>query len=158
MGIPLILQKGVPLGVEEPTLTSPGVWPTKEELKGFPDEYEELAPPVGRHNYDSAEDFSDAIKATFEEEKTMDLVDRPFTQQEAANRCGCKPSQLCPGPMAAIDEGDKIRTIYDGSFGGANSHIQQNTSEKTTAPTVMDCMQGSMQQHPHLLHPCLQGA
>ena len=52
------------------------------------------------------------------------------------------PSQLCPGPMAAIDEGDKIRTIYDGSFGGANSHIQQNTSEKTTAPTVMDCMHG----------------
>ena len=44
--------------------------------------------------------------------------------------------------MAAIDEGDKIRTIYDGSFGGANSHIQQNTSEKTTVPTVMDCMHG----------------
>ena len=40
------------------------------------------------------------------------------------------------------DEGGKIRTIYDGSFGGANSHIQQNTSEKTTAPTVMDCMHG----------------
>ena len=39
-------------------------------------------------------------------------------------------------------KGDKIRTIYDGSFGGANSHIQQNTSEKTTAPTVMDCMHG----------------
>ena len=28
------------------------------------------------------------------------------------------------------------------NFGGANSHIQQNTPEKTTAPTVMDCMHG----------------
>ena len=54
----------------------------------------------------------------------------------------CNPSELCPGPMAAIDEGDKIRTIYDGSFGGANAHIQQNSTEKTTAPTVMDCVHG----------------
>ena len=36
----------------------------------------------------------------------------------------------------------KIRTIYDGSFGGANAHIQQNSTEKTTAPTVMDCVHG----------------
>ena len=42
--------------------------------------------------------------------------------------------------MAAIDEGDKIRTIYDGSWGGANAHIQRNTEECTTAPTVMDCV------------------
>ena len=128
--------------MDEYTLTSPGIWPTKEGLKGTPEEYEDLAPPVGRHNYDPAEDFSDAIKQTFEEEKLLDMVEGPFTKQEAANRCGCVPSQLCPGPMAAIDEGDKIRTIYDGSFGGANSHIQQNTSEKTTLPTVMDCMHG----------------
>ena len=32
--------------------------------------------------------------------------------------------------MAGIDESDKIRSI-----------IQQNTVEKTTAPTVMDCVQ-----------------
>lgn len=44
-------------------------------------------------------------------------------------------------PLAAIDEGDKIRTIYDGSWGRANARIQQNTVEKTTAPTVMDCIQ-----------------
>ena len=81
------------------------------------------------------------------------MVEGPFTKQEAANRCGCSPSQLCPGPMAAIDEGDKIRTIYDGSFGGANSHIQQNTSEKTTAPTVMDCMHGI-----HWIHASSSGA
>ena len=136
---PLTLQEGVPIGVDEPTLTSPGVWPTKEELKGIPDEWEELPSPTGRHNYDSAETFSESIKETFMEEKGMGLVEGPFTKQEAAN-CGCLPRELCPGPMAAIDEGDKVRTIYDGSFGGANAHIQQNSTEKTTAPTVMDCV------------------
>ena len=130
---PLTLQEGVPIGVDEPTLTSPGVWPTKEELRGSPDDWEDLPAPTGRHNYDSAEAFSDSIKETFVEEKAMGLVEGPFTKQEAANRCGCNPSELCPGPM---------RTIYDGSFGGANAHIQQNSTEKTTAPTVMDCVHG----------------
>ena len=55
--------------MEEPTLTSPGVWPTKEELKGAPEEWEDLPSPIGRHNYDSAEPFSDSIKETFMEEK-----------------------------------------------------------------------------------------
>ena len=66
----------------------------------------------------------------------------PLTAQEAASLCGCDIPELCPGPMAAIDEGDKIRTIYDGSWGGANAHIQANTEERTTAPTVMDCLHG----------------
>ena len=118
------------------------MWPTKEELRGSPDDWEDLPSPTGRHNYDSAEAFSDSIKETFIEEKAMGLVEGPFTKQEAADRCGCNPTQLCPGPLAAIDEGDKIRTIYDGSFGGANAHIQQNSTEKTTAPTVMDCVHG----------------
>ena len=94
---PLTLQEGVPIGVDEPTLTSPGVWPTKEELRGSPDDWEDLPSPTGRHNYDSAEAFSDSIKETFVEEKTMGLVEGPFTKQEAANRCGCNPSELCPG-------------------------------------------------------------
>ena len=72
----------------------------------------------------------------------MDMVLGPLTAQEAASLCGCDISELCPGPMAAIDEGDKIRTIYDGSWGGANAHIQANTEERTTAPTVMDCLHG----------------
>ena len=29
-----VLKNGVPLGVREPPLKSPGIWPTKEELKG----------------------------------------------------------------------------------------------------------------------------
>ena len=33
-----------------------------------------------------------------------------------------------------VDEGDKVRTIYDGSWGGANAHIQRRTEECTTAP------------------------
>ena len=43
-------------------------------------------------------------------------------------------------PLQPLDEGDKIRTIYDGSAGGANIHIQNQTMERTTAPTVLDCV------------------
>ena len=42
---------------------------------------------------------------------------------------------------SAIQEADKIRTIYDGSIGGQNAKIQQHTKEKTTLPTVADCVQ-----------------
>ena len=97
---------------------------------------------------------AEEIEATFEEEKTMGMVLGPMTQQEAAAICGCQPDQLCPGPMAGIQESDKVRTIFDGSWGGANTHIQSNTVERTTAPTVMDCVQasdftGSMPPRPH---------
>ena len=44
------------------------------------------------------------------------MVLGPLTAQEAASLCGCDIPEPCPGPMAAIDEGDKIRTIYDGSW------------------------------------------
>ena len=84
------------LGVDEPTLTSPGIWPTKEELRGIPDDYEDLAPPVGRRNYDSAEDFSDAIKATFEEEKLLDMVEGPFTKQGVVVALRLPNSVLAP--------------------------------------------------------------
>ena len=61
-----------------------------------------------------------------------------------------------PGPPAGIDESDKIRTIYDGSKGGANAHIQAHTEEKTTAPMVGDCLHAihwlrTAADHPHLL-------
>ena len=137
-----ILKTGVPLGVKEPPLKSPGIWPTKEELKGESPLDGALEDPRGRGNYASAEIHSDDIRKTFLEERDMDMVLGPLTAQEAASLCGCDISELCPGPMAAIDEGDKIRTIYDGSWGGANAHIQANTEERTTAPTVMDCLHG----------------
>ena len=135
-----ILKTGVPLGVKEPPLKSPGIWPTKEELKGESPLDGALEDPRGRGNYASAEIHSDDIRKTFLEERDMDMVLGPLTAQEAASLCGCDISELCPGPMAAIDEGDKIRTVYDGSWGGANAHIQANTEERTTAPTVMDCL------------------
>ena len=137
---PKILREGVPLGVTSPTLRTPDVWPTKEELRGEEDPFPEYPPLQGRDNYPSAKEFTKEIEATFEEEKTMGMVLGPMTQQEAAEICGCQPDQLCPGP-AGIQESDKVRTIFDGSWGGANTHIQSNTIERTTAPTVMDCVQ-----------------
>ena len=128
--------------MDTPVLRSPDIWPTKEGKKGEPSPDLALEAPTGRGNYPSAENHSDDIRATFLEEKAMDMVLGPFTAAEAASRCHCLVSELCPGPMAAIDEGDKIRTIYDGSWGGANAHIQANCEERTTAPTVMDCMHG----------------
>ena len=138
---PKILREGVPLGVTSPTLRTPDVWPTKEELRGEEDPFPEYPPLQGRDNYPSAKEFTKEIEATFEEEKTMGMVLGPMTQQEAAEICGCQPDQLCPGPMAGIQESDKVRTIFDCSWGGANTHIQSNTIERTTAPTVMDCVQ-----------------
>lgn len=55
------------------------------------------------------------------------MVAGPHSMTEAAAICGCSLSELCPGPMAAIDEGDKVRAIYDGSWRGANaSRITQS--------------------------------
>ena len=95
---PLTLQEGVPLGVDETTLTSPGIWPTKEELRGIPDEYEDLATPVGRHNYDSAEEFADAIKQTFEEEKLLDMVEGPIYKAGSSQSLQLLPFPTLSGP------------------------------------------------------------
>ena len=105
---------------------------------GVPLGVPEYHPLQGRDNYPSAKQFTEEIEATFQEEKQMGT---DFTQAEAAEVCDCLPDQLCPGPMAGIQESDKVRTIFDGSWGGANTHIQSNTIERTTAPTVMDCVQ-----------------
>ena len=144
------------MGVSDPTLTSSGVWPTKEELKGEAWLGEDPPPPVAHDNYPTAELFAKDIESTFYEERALDMVDGPFTRSEAAERCRCKPEELCPGPLAGIDESDKIRTIYDGSKGGANAHIQAHTEEKTTAPMVGDCLHAihwlrTAADHPHLL-------
>lgn len=65
----------------------------------------------------------------------------PLTKLEAARWCQCSPSELCPGPLAGIDEGDKVRAQSTiAPPGGANAQIQQNTKERTTAPTVLDCV------------------
>eukprot|EP00438_Fugacium_kawagutii_P034644 Skav215975 [mRNA] locus=scaffold1158:60855:68030:- [translate_table: standard] len=41
-------------------------------------------------------------------EVEVDMVIGPLTALEAAQHCGCQPEDLCPGPLAAIDEGDKV--------------------------------------------------
>ena len=69
----------------------------------------------------------------------MGMVEGPFTKVEAASRCGCR--DLCPGPLARIDEGDKIRTIYDGSVGGANDTIRNQTVEGRRLRLVLDGVQ-----------------
>ena len=45
---PRDLEQGVPLGVTDPPLTSPGIWPLKKELKGEEPEFQELPHPTGR--------------------------------------------------------------------------------------------------------------
>ena len=52
------------------------------------------------------------------EEVPMGMVEGPMSKEMAAERCDCSPGDLCPGPLASIDEKDKVRTIYDGSVGG----------------------------------------
>ena len=65
------------------------------------------------------------------------MVEGPFTAEEAAKACGCLPHELRPGPLGAVEELDKIRTIYDGSVGGQNDSIRSHTVERTTAPTTV---------------------
>ena len=79
--------------------------------RGEEDPLPDYPPLQGRDNFPSAKEFTDEINATFEE-KNMGIVVGPFTQQEAAEACKCTPDQLCPGPMAGIQESDKVRTIF----------------------------------------------
>ena len=113
---PLDAAEGVPLGVSEPTWRSPGVWPTKDELTGMEFDPEDLETPRGHQNYPSAEEFAESIKETFREEAKLDMVLGPYSKGEAASTCRCAPEELCPGPMAAIDEGqDHLRRVQRGS-------------------------------------------
>ena len=126
---PLTLKEGVPLGVSDPTLTSPGVWPTKEELKGEAWLGEDPPPPVAHDNYPTAELFAEEIESTFYEERALDMVDGPFTRSEAAERCRCKPEELCPGPLAGIDESDKMDDLRWLKRGSKRTHPGSHSGE-----------------------------
>lgn len=121
MILALRLQLQAILDVTDPPLLSPGVWPLKSELSGEDQLSDTLPPPTGRDNCTSAKDFASFLRLTFMEEVNMDMVIGPLTAEEASTWCNCTPDELCPGPLAAIDEGDKVRTIYDGSFGGGRT-------------------------------------
>ena len=104
---PRDLEQGFPLRVTDPPLALPGIWPLKKELSGEEPEFQELPHPTGRGNYPSADHFSELIRSTFLEEVPMGMVDGPLTKVEAAARCGCNMEDLCPGPLAGIDEGTR---------------------------------------------------
>ena len=79
------------------------------------------------------------------------MVEDPYPQERQPSNVTALCGTLPKSPIASIgenfagvpciDEGDKISTIYDGSWGRTNAHIQQNTAEETPALTVMDCVQ-----------------
>ncbi|CAE8582263.1 unnamed protein product [Polarella glacialis] len=131
---PLELRHGVPLGVDEETLCSPGVWPTKEELKGQLPEYEDLPPPGSMDNYSSAVLHEDAIEATFYGEEKLDMVIGHSSIEGAAITCGCLPEDLCTGPLGAIEEADELRTIFDGAAPGMNDHIRKKHQGEDNLP------------------------
>ena len=68
---PTMLASGVPLGVEEQTLDSSHIWPTKEEMKGSHFE-PQLSEVEAHRNYSSALLHEDVIEQTFLEELSID--------------------------------------------------------------------------------------
>ena len=81
---PKVLEEGVPLGMDSLTLRSPGIWPSKEELRGEDLEPSHLQPPSGRHNYESAETLAGQVEETFFEECALDLVEGPFFHRRSS--------------------------------------------------------------------------
>ena len=122
------LDEGVPLGVDGPMLPDPDIWPSKQELGATAE------------NYPSAQLFEDVIESTFMDEKLLDMVEGPLSEQEAADLCGCLINDLCVGAMAGIQEVDKVRAIFDATIVGVNDNIRANTDKKTTAPTLYDLL------------------
>ena len=100
---------------------------------------QDLDDQIGLANYSSVSDF--AAQVSLCRGGASGHGGGPPHQTTSGNTLQLPTRGLCPGPLAAIDEGDEIRTIYDGSAGGANTHIQNQTMERTTAPTVLDSVQ-----------------
>ena len=136
---PLELDEGVPLGVDSPPLPCEHVWPTKEEMAKCPDD-QEPGEPCSRENYGSAAEFENEIEATFVEEREMGLTLGPMDLETAAIICECDPGDICCGALAGIDEGDKVRTVHDGTIVNVNPWIQRNTPCKTTSPGLHDLL------------------
>ncbi|CAE7471849.1 MKK3, partial [Symbiodinium sp. CCMP2592] len=95
--------------------------------------------PTTADNYPSADVF-EHTEQTFLEEKLLEMVAGPLSEQEAADLCACDVAELCVGAMAGIQELDKVRTIFDASVIGVNDNIRANTDKKTTAPTLYDLL------------------
>ena len=139
---PHLVADGVNLGVDEDIAPSPGIWPSKEEMRGMPTEDEQLPPPTRHDNYPSASEHEQDILATYYDECPV-MVEGPYTEAQAARRCKCSIHELCHGAIAGKPEGrylDKLRTIHDATVNMVNQWIQQHLHEKTTAPTLHDLL------------------
>ncbi len=136
---PIEVVEGVPLGVDEDVLDDPDIWPTKEELGLEPVEMEPT-PPSSADNYSSALRFSEEVENTFLEEVPLGMVEGPLSEQMAADRCQCQATDMAVGALAAIDEGNKVRTIFDASITHVNDKIRARMRKKTTAPGLHDLM------------------
>ena len=93
---PKDIATGVPLEVITPTWTSPGIWPTKEELKGESPLWEDLLLPMGRDNYSSARDFSSQVRQTFVEEVDMGMVEWPTHPRRSSPQMWLHSSRTLP--------------------------------------------------------------
>ena len=138
----LELAKGLPLGVEELVLNSPGVWPTKEEMRlaPAPEEDDTMVEMHDCKNYQSAEQWEMEIEKTYQDERKLGMTTGPWTEEEAAKECGCEVGKLKCGAMGAVEELDKIRPIYDATKSGININIRRHCKERTTAPTLADAI------------------
>ena len=136
---PLTLKEGVPLGVSDPTLTSPKVWPTKEELKG--EAWLGEDPP------------RQWLMITTQRLNSLPRKsNQPFTRNEpwtwwtgpslaprrqrgaAANRRNFARAPL-QGLMSRTRSGRSTMAQK-----GEQTRTSRHTEEKTTAPMVGDCL------------------
>ena len=79
--------------MEEDTLQSPGIWPSKEELagEGYGVGSKEPGDTHAQPNYESSSKHVQEIKDTLLKEKALGMVLGPFSKAEAAEVCQCSP-------------------------------------------------------------------
>ena len=106
------LANGVP---DTPVLEESQIWPSKAELGQTPQE-------------------------TTLAQRERGMVLGPFSKEEGAKVLECRPEDLCVGAMAAIQEADKVRTIFDATIIGVNDNIRSHITKKTTSPTLHDLL------------------
>ena len=140
---------GVRLGVSVPTPT-----PVKSELAGEDPVEAPLDDPKGHHNYPSVADFSKEIRATFAEEVPLGMTIGPLSRQQAAELCGCDPTELCPGPLQESMKGTRsVPSTMDrsGEQMPRSSKTLRNGPRRPQSWTVSMPSTGSMP--PDILRP-----
>ena len=149
---------GMPLGVDHQLDPADGIWPYKDEyLDGDTPKPPDI--PHTEENYPTEAQFRSEIRQTFMDDVAEDMAEGPYTLAQAAARCLCKPDELVCAPLAGKDEGEKVRSITDGTACGLNPHIQAHIVQKTLVPHIPDLMHAlavldhitPQAEHPHLL-------